>query len=309
LSDYNAVVDIGTNSFHLIIAELPGDGKVKTIHREKVVMRLGTEGKDVLGKISPAETERALEVLNNFKKLAEFYGAELKAVATSAVREAENKDEFLSAVKEKAGITIEVIDGKKEASLIYLGVQNALPVHDKKILCIDIGGGSTEVIIGHNGESNFIQSYKLGAVRLSKMFFPEFIISSDAVKECAGYIQRKLYESDIRNFVGHYDIAVGASGTIMAIASVIAEEKYDAVPEDLNGFSFNVEELKSATATIFKYATFEERTAIPGMEAARADILPAGALILLKLFRILEMKSITISSYSLREGYLLSLKK
>jgi exopolyphosphatase / guanosine-5'-triphosphate,3'-diphosphate pyrophosphatase len=305
LSEYKAVVDIGTNSFHLLVAKIPESGRLQQIYREKVVMRLGTEEEGALKKISSNEMEKSLEVLKKFKDMAGYYDAELCAVATSAVRESENKDEFTKAVYDQLGLKIQVIDGSQEASYIYKGVRNALPVNDKKVLCIDIGGGSTEIIIGQNGTTGFIQSYKLGAVRLSKMFFRDYIITEEAVKECSEYIEDILDKSDLKDFVSGYDVAVGASGTIQAVAGVVAAAKYDKVPKDINGFSFTVDELKAAAELIMKYPTLEERSMIKGIERGREDILPAGALILIKLFRILEIQELTISVFALREGFLL----
>jgi exopolyphosphatase / guanosine-5'-triphosphate,3'-diphosphate pyrophosphatase len=309
LSDYKAVIDIGTNSFHLIIAKVLENGRVNTIHREKVVMRLGSEHKDVMKYITPDETSRAVELLKEFKKLSEFYKADLYAVATSAVRESQNRDEFTGTVLKETGIKIKVIDGREEASYIYTGVINALPVTDKRTLCVDIGGGSTELIIGRNGKSDFIQSHKLGAVRLSRMFFEGYIITPTGIKNCTEYILNTLKESGLPDTAGGFDIAVGASGTIIAIASVTAVNKYGKVPEDLNGFAFTEEELNSAAEDILSKATWEERTLVKGIDKSRAEIIPAGVLILQNLFSILNIREMTISGYALREGILLSLVK
>jgi exopolyphosphatase / guanosine-5'-triphosphate,3'-diphosphate pyrophosphatase len=276
LPDYKAVIDIGTNSFHLIIAEITNDGKINTIHRERMVMRLGTEGKDILKNISPDEMKRSVKIINEFKKSGEFYKADIYAVATSAVRESDNKDQFVETVRCETGIDIKVIDGREEASYIYSGVHNALKLMDKKVLCVDIGGGSTEVIIGKNGKSDFIQSYKLGAVRLTKMFFKEYILTETSIKECSDYIYKVLSDSELSEFTSGYDTSVGASGTILTAASVIAAEKYGYIPENLNGFVFTAEELKQASKAILGAHAFEERTAIKGIDTSRAEIIPAG---------------------------------
>jgi exopolyphosphatase / guanosine-5'-triphosphate,3'-diphosphate pyrophosphatase len=309
LPDYKAVIDIGTNSFHLIIAEVTSDGKVNTIHRERMVIRMGTEGKEIFKSISPGEMTRAVKILNDYKKLSEFYKADLYAVATSAVRESDNKDDFIKTVRTETGIDIKVIDGREEASYIYYGVHNALRLSDKKILCVDIGGGSTEVIIGKNGKSDFIQSYKLGAVRLTKMFFKEYIITNTSIKECSEYINKVFSASELPEFAAGYDAAAGASGTILSIASVVASEKYGQIPEDLNGFVFTADELKQASKAILGAHTSEERTNIKGIDTSRAEIIPAGILILENLFSLLKIPDMSISGYALREGFLLSLPK
>jgi exopolyphosphatase / guanosine-5'-triphosphate,3'-diphosphate pyrophosphatase len=230
-------------------------------------------------------------------------------VATSAVRESENRNDFVKAVKEQTNININVIDGKEEAYYIFLGIQNALPVNNQRILCIDIGGGSTEIIIGSNGNTDFVQSYKLGAVRLSKMFFPQFIITPSGIKECSEYISSVLQESNLPDFIQAYDTAVGASGTIMSIASVTAFNKYGKVPEDLNGFAVTSGELEQTSELILQKITIEERAKLQGIDKSRAEIIPPGVLILRNLFSLLHIEKIIISGYALREGFLLSLLK
>jgi len=306
LPEYKSVIDIGTNSFHMIISEILDGNKLRTVQREKVVMRLGTEEEGVLKRISPKEIKKAVGVLRNFKQLAEYYNADMYAIATSAVRESANQSEFVDIVKKETGIDILVIDGNTEANFIYKGVQKALPVEGNKVLCIDIGGGSTEVIIGQDSLTHFTQSYKLGAVRLSKMFFKEHIVTAEAMKNCSDYIDDVLSKSDIRDFVNSFDIAVGASGTIHALAAMVAADKYGTSVKDLNGFSFSADELKQSAELILKFPTFEERTLIKSIEKDRADILPAGILILLKLFTVLEIRELFISTYALKEGYLIS---
>lgn len=304
-----AVADIGTNSFHLVIVEINDDGRINTIDRKRVVMRIGTEGDNVLKHISKNEIEKSVEVICSFKQLAAYHNAEFYAVATSAVREAYNKDEFIDAVYNSCGIRIEVIEGKTEAVCIYTGIQKALSVTDKKLLCIDIGGGSTEIITGYNDTYGFIHSYKLGAVRLSKMFFKDYVLTEKALLECSGYIKDTFAKTDLHKFKNEYDIAAGASGTVMATAGMIAYQKYGKVPVNLNGFTFNSEQLNEIAGLILKYPAPEERSLIKGMDNGRSDIIPAGILILKSIFAILEIKELTVSAYALREGYLYSILK
>ncbi|MCU0413767.1 MAG: hypothetical protein MUE91_05085, partial [Ignavibacteriaceae bacterium] len=142
-----AAVDMGTNSFHLIIVQVKSDGSFKVIDREREVIRLGSHKGKEFTWISEGEMEKAIDVLKDFGKIAQFYKAELRAIATSAIREAKNKSEFIDRMFEETGINVEAVDGKTEAELIYLGVQHALDVDDKRILCVDIGGGSTEFLL------------------------------------------------------------------------------------------------------------------------------------------------------------------
>ena len=220
-----AAVDIGTNSFHLIIVKINLDESLTVIDREREVIRLGSHKGEGLSLISPEEIKKGVNVLKRFKKLADMYSAEIYAVATSAVREANNGKEFNEKVLKKTGIEIEVIDGKKEAGYIYKGVKKALPYKDKRLLCVDIGGGSTEVILGNNNEIIFGESIKIGAVRLSKKFFSDFILTENGIADCSKYIDEQIKANKQLNFGETFDIAVGASGTILAVAGMIHYKK------------------------------------------------------------------------------------
>jgi exopolyphosphatase/guanosine-5'-triphosphate,3'-diphosphate pyrophosphatase len=302
-----AAVDLGTNSFHLIIAKADKNGSFKVIDRERETIRLGSGSGYDLKWISPEEIEKAVAILKRFKNLAELYDAELKAVATSAVREADNNKEFINRIYTETGIEVEVIDGKREAGLIYKGVQCALPVGNKKVLCADIGGGSSEFISGSNGEVIFAESVKVGAVRLSKKFFPDFLLTEQSVKFCEEYIEQQILANSKINFSDTFEIAVGASGTLLSIAALIHYSRHNNKLKSLNGFSFSLKELGKITAVVLERKTVEERKLIEGMELKRADIIPAGLLILNKTFELFKLKEMIISEYGLREGIIVEM--
>jgi len=301
-----AAVDIGTNSFHLIIVKVGKNSSLQIIDREKVVMRLGSQRGNELSHISDEEIEQGISILKKFRKLADDYTADIHAVATSAVREAGNKKDFLEKVLQETGIRIEVIDGYKEAEYIYKGVRKALNYDNKKLLCMDIGGGSTEYILGRDDEIIFGESIKIGAVRLSKKFFPGFIINKEAVEKCKVYILKQIESSNI-NFSLQYDYAIGASGTIMAVAGMINFRRNNKREKSLNEFLFTKDELDKLTIEILEKKTPEQRINIKGMEYRRADIIPAGLLILQKSFEIFNINEMVVSEYALREGVVLSM--
>jgi len=300
-----AAIDIGTNSFHLVIIELLPDGKFKLLDKQREVMRLGISSGDNLNKISASETKKAIEILKSYKKLAEHYGATIRAVATSAVREAYNKDKFIKSVREKLGIDIEVIDGRTEAKMIFYGMSQALDIKKKKVLCIDIGGGSSEFIYADNNVPIVTESVKIGAVRLSKKFFPDFILTDEAVKACHSYIYAQL--SYVRSLIENKKIeqVVGASGTIVAAAILIQEKFKKPKVKSLNELSFNSQELNTVYEEILSKKFPSERKKILGMEEKRADIIPAGLIILKSIFDLFSINNITISEYALREGIVL----
>ncbi len=218
-----AAIDIGTNSFHLVIVEVQSDNTFKLLDKQREVIRLGSHKGEDLSVISEGEIEKAVDILKNYKMLAQHYGASIRAVATSAAREAENKDKFVRVVKEKTGIDIEVIDGRTEARLIFYGIMNAIDVKDKNVLCIDIGGGSSEFIYAEKGNPVVTESVKIGAVRLSKKFFPDFILKQESIEACRSYVEAQVsyikYLLDDKKI----DEVIGASGTIVAAAILVQE--------------------------------------------------------------------------------------
>ena len=300
-----AAVDMGTNSFHLIIVQVKSDGSFKIIDREREVIRLGSHKGKEFTWISEGEMEKAVDVLKDFGKIAQFYKADVRAIATSAIREAKNKNEFIDRVNEETGITVEAVDGKTEAELIYLGVQNALDVEDKRILCIDIGGGSTEFLLGENGISEFAESIKIGAVRLSKMFFPDYHLTESGIDMCRHYIKDKLDTNTNLHPNHSFEMAIGSSGTIVAAASIISFRRNGKFKKSMNGFSFTANELFDLTADVLKCKSPVDRLFIEGMEIKRADIIPAGLLILSEVFNTFKLDKITVSENALREGIII----
>lgn len=302
-----AAVDMGTNSFHLIIAKIKKDGSFKIVDKEREVIRLGSHKGENLSVISPEEIETSTEVLSRFKNLSDFYGAKMRAVATSAVREAENKNEYIDLIYRKTGIKVEVIEGHHEAELIYLGAKKALPISDKKVLCIDIGGGSTEFILGDKGNPVLAESVKIGAVRLSKKFFPDFILNAQSIAGCEKYIEEIIESNGSLKLKPEVDFAVGSSGTVQSAAYMIYFAKYFNEPESLNGFTFSYDEFEMIYNDVMRKQTPAERLKIKGMEAKRADIIPAGLLILKTIFNLFNIQKMTVSEYALREGIILEM--
>lgn len=297
-----AAIDMGTNSFHLIIVQVKRDGTFKIIDREREVIRLGSHKGKGFSWISEGEIEKAVDVLKDFDKIAKFYKAEVRAIATSAVREAKNKEEFIDRILEETGIIVEAVGGNEEAELIYLGVQNALEISNKRVLCIDIGGGSTEFLLGDNGIAEFSESLKIGAVRLSRMFFPDYILTDSGVEMCKRYIQDKMNANKNLNPNYMFDLAIGSSGTIVAAASIISFRRNSKFKKSLNGFTITAPEVYELTIDVLKCKAPVDRLFIAGMEIKRADIIPAGLLILCQVFDTFKLDEMTVSENALREG-------
>jgi exopolyphosphatase/guanosine-5'-triphosphate,3'-diphosphate pyrophosphatase len=298
-----AALDIGTNSFHLVVARLLDNG-YEVVTREKETVRLGHGGGD-MKELSTDAMDRGISSLRRMQRIAASHGAAVRAVATSAVREAENADEFLSRARREAKIDIEVISGLEEARLIHLGVLQAVPVFDQRSLLVDIGGGSTEVLVGEHGEMLAARSFKLGAVRLTDRFFPGGATSSEAVRECRSYTRSILatFEREVEEL--GFDVAVVSSGTAETIARMIHAARDDTDLHTFNRFEFTTSELQSIVESITKKKSSEDRRSIPGLDPTRADIIVAGALVLESVADIYGIKRFVFSEAALREGVLL----
>jgi exopolyphosphatase / guanosine-5'-triphosphate,3'-diphosphate pyrophosphatase len=298
-----SAIDIGTNSFHLIIAQIRND-QFMVIDRSKEVVRLGLSSSD-MKYITEEAMDRGVMALKRFKALSDLHNASIRAVATSAVREALNKAEFIRRVKTETDIDIEIISGYEEARLIYLGVLQSLPVYKDKVVVIDIGGGSTEFIYGQKGEISFAESLKLGSVRYTQKFFMGEKLDMNTLFDCRetvrGVITPILRNIDKRN-VDHF---IGTSGTIYNIASIIKGIDRDDSGQTLNDFTFTRKELSGAVDRILSYKTNFERSKISGLDSGRSDIIVAGAIILEQIFSEFKIKEMTVSDYALREGVVL----
>ncbi len=296
-----AAIDMGTNSFHLVIVEILPDGNVRILDREKENVRLGSGGKDMKN-ISPEAMERGIATLKHFAEIARNYKAPVRAVATSAVREALNQNDFVKKVRVRTGINVEVVSGFEEARLIYLGVLQALPVYNRKTLCVDIGGGSVEYLVGSRGETLYANSLKIGCIRLTERFFPKSVIKDKDLKACREHIVGFLSPVAREIKKRKYEMAVGSSGTIQNIANMIRALRGETIGMQVNNFSFTKDELNKVVKTILKARTDTQRIQIPGLDPKRVDIITAGALVLQETFELLKIKSMIVSEFALREG-------
>jgi exopolyphosphatase / guanosine-5'-triphosphate,3'-diphosphate pyrophosphatase len=299
-----SAIDVGSNSFHMIIAEVTAKS-FNIIRKEREVIRLGTwkEGEDKI--ISEEEINHASSILAKYRHISDIHKAKIKAVATSAVRDASNNGEFIDKIYARTGIKVEVIPGKREAELIFAGVKRALMIGKKDTLCLDIGGGSTELVYYAGGKIVFAESFKLGAVRLTKKFFPNAFLTNTSVAHCNEFIEEQFDENKNIKYNIPFELAAGSSGTIQNAASIIHFGNQNKILRRLNKFTFTALELKEMTDFVLSCRTTKDRLRIGGIEGKRADILPAGLLILRKAFELFDIKDMVISDFALREGIIL----
>ncbi|MCY3561037.1 MAG: Ppx/GppA phosphatase family protein [bacterium] len=302
--DVHAAIDVGTNSLHLAVARVSSSGGLEILCRDKEVVRLGSGSGDM--RLLTAEAiDRGIEALKGLIKTAASYGADVRAVATSAVREAENRRDFLDRAAAEAGVEVEVISGAEEARLIHLGVVQALSVYDRQVLLADLGGGSTELLIGRGPEPLAARSVKLGHVRLTERFFPGGVAAAGGVEECRAYV-RSFLTPVVHDLAPlGYDLAVGSSGTIATIAQMASHLRRGRADRWLNNVSFSREELAEVTAAVLAAPTPGERRSLGGLDERRVDVITAGVLLLEGVFESFEVSQMTVSGYALREGVLL----
>lgn len=285
------IIDIGTNSCRLFIAEVMENEKGISILNELVkeveIVKLGEEvNKNHF--LKEEAMERTIKCLKKYKETADKYGAkELKAFATSAARDAENREEFLKKVRD-LGIKIECISGEEEAELNFLG--NSL-VFDARILVIDIGGGSTEFTLGKNNKIDFIKSIDIGAVRATEKFFSQDNYSEENIEKCKEWIKENIRE--IIRIKNEEFKTVGVAGTATTQISVKKEMKiYDS--QQVHMSEITVEELEK-NLKLFISKNIEERKEIIGLEPKRADVIIAGTIILITILKELNRDKIVVS--------------
>jgi exopolyphosphatase/guanosine-5'-triphosphate,3'-diphosphate pyrophosphatase len=301
-----AAIDIGTNSLHIIVVKIEATLPSFTIiAREKETVRLGDRNL-ITGELKPEVMMKAIACLGRFKTLADSLGTNsIVAVATSAVRESPNGQDFLHQVETEVGLSVDLISGPEEARRIYLGVLSGMEFNNKPHIIIDIGGGSTELILGDSEEPRSLTSTKVGAVRLTGE-----LIASDPISEtefkylqayARGMLERSVKEVQGKLKIGDSPQLIGTSGTIETIATIHAREKLGLVPSTLNGYQFSLQDLRTWVNRLRKM-TNVERATVPGMPEKRSEVILPGAVILQEAMTLLGVQSVTVCERSLREG-------
>ncbi|ALB39397.1 exopolyphosphatase [Anabaena sp. WA102] len=301
-----AAIDIGTNSLHMVVVKIEATLPSFTIiAREKETVRLGDRNL-ITGDLKPEVMSKAIACLGRFKTLAESLGtSSIVAVATSAVRESPNGKEFLHQIEIEVGLIVDLISGPEEARRIYLGVLSGMEFNNKPHIIIDIGGGSTELILGDSEEPRSLTSTKIGAVRLTGE-----LVNSDPITEtefqylqayARGMLERSVEEVQRKLKIGDSPQLIGTSGTIETIATIHAREKLGLIPTTLNGYQFSLQDLRTWVNRLRKM-TNVERAAIAGMPEKRPEVILSGAVILQEAMTLLGVESLTVCERSLREG-------
>ncbi len=301
-----AAIDIGTNSIHMVVVRIePALPAFTIIAKEKDTVRLGDRDPKT-GDLTPEAMGRAIAALQRCQKLAKSLNAEqIVAVATSAVREAPNGRDFLKQVNSELGLFVNLISGQEEARRIYLGVLSGMEFNSTPHIIIDIGGGSTELILGDSHEPRSLSSTKVGAVRLTAEYITTDPISNNELQYLQAYV-RGMLERPVEELLTHlqpgeHPRLVGTSGTIETLGIIHAREKLGIVPNPLTGYQLSRKDLREIVKRLASMS-YAERAAIPGMSDRRSEIIVAGSLILLEAMTLLGIESVMMGERALREG-------
>ncbi|HCI72750.1 MAG TPA: Ppx/GppA family phosphatase [Balneola sp.] len=304
-----AAIDIGTNTVLLLVAEITKTG-LKVVHEEQRMPRLG-KGVDLNKTLSINSIHRVVSSLKEYKNILEtqFNGvSEIVVTATSAVRDASNKNEFISTIKKETGFDVQLLSGAEEAQCTFEGAMSVLGNQSEgDVFVLDIGGGSTEIALGRNGELIDSYSFDMGCVRFTERFLVEDPPYQEQIRECRDAVESMLGSKKFK-FKKNVK-AIGVAGTLTSLAAIDLQiDEYD--PEHMNGHLIVSEKLRKGIE-IFSLHTHEQLLELsPKVLKGREDIFLAGLLILEGFLNYFDLKEIIVSTGGIRHGALLdSVKK
>ena len=295
-----AVVDIGSNSVCLLVARREANGQVTILDKLKDTPRLRDEI-DADGQLSEIGAARTLAALRLFAQVIGQHNARVRVVATAALRAAKNAQDFIERAEREAGLRVEIVTGDEEARLAFLGALSGLGELDGETLVADVGGGSTELVLGIDGRAVQTMSEPLGALTVTRDWLGPDPVSLAAVAHARAEI-RAMLAPVVGAFRNRPHLrAVATSGTIQRVARIACVQVGD--PRvDVHGLRLTAPALRQVTATLQAAPTLADRLRIPGMDASRADILMGGTLIYEGLTDLLDLPHWTVSMAGLRMG-------
>ncbi|NIJ55997.1 Ppx/GppA phosphatase family protein [Dyadobacter arcticus] len=308
MSSLQGIIDLGTNTFHLLIVENYGNSFTNIFHESRPA-RIGLGGINQRI-ITPEAYERAIHVLLYFREKLNQLGVQNDntfAFGTSAIRNADNREDFCSKIFEKTGIEIQVIDGNKEAEYIYKGVKSGADIGDNPSLIMDIGGGSVEFIIGNKNQIFWKQSFEIGGQRLMEKFMRNDPLSQRDRTNLNNYFEENLIP--LANAVHQYapEKLVGSSGTFDTLIDIDYHfRENDWPPKGQTDFGISIEAFYRSYALILS-GNHNERLLIPGMIELRVDMIVVAVCLIDYVLKTYAINKIQVSSYALKEGVLAEL--
>jgi exopolyphosphatase/guanosine-5'-triphosphate,3'-diphosphate pyrophosphatase len=300
-----AAIDIGSNSIHMVIADVTADGGITVVERAKEMVRLA-RGVFTSGRISRDSMELGIRALRTFARLARARNAErVRAVATSAVRDARNGEAFIQRVREETGIRAKIISGREEARLVYRAASHSLGLHGVPYLLIDIGGGSVELAFVRDGRPVWLESLPLGVARLTEQFLLTDPPTPKQRKRLRSHLGEALSEQLVKVREGGGRLAVGTSGTIHTILAMVLAARGDETGR-LHGAVASTKEITQLRRAVLTHDA-AARLELPGIDAKRLDLMPAAVLLMESILHHAGASELTGCTWALREGILLDL--
>jgi exopolyphosphatase / guanosine-5'-triphosphate,3'-diphosphate pyrophosphatase len=299
-----AAIDIGTNSVHMIVAQVRPDLSFEIVDREKEMVRLGAGGLDGRA-LTAAAMAGGLEALSKFKRLADSHKVdEIIAAATSATREAENGGDFLSAVRDQTGINVRVISGAEEARLIHIAATYGIDLGKRHGVVIDIGGGSVEITLGAAREPVLGKSFKAGVIRLTERFVRADPIARRDERRLVEHVEEAIGAHVDQIVARGYQRVIGTSGTILSLGGVALAAETGHVVEDLHHRRVPAKAIHKLRKALVA-SDQAQRLHMPGLDPRRADLSVGGAILLDTILRRLGADEISLCEMALREGLIL----
>lgn len=300
MSQNIAIIDIGTNTFNLLIVTVDAN-QFKTLHVGKIAARLGKGGINS-GKIADDAFTRGIDAIIEHKNTAEkFNCTQIIAIATSMLRDSENSELFCNSVKEKTGISISIVSGDEEAELIWNGVRHAIDLKGKKLI-MDIGGGSTEFIIADHEKIYWKKSYDLGVTRLYEKFNHSDPILPEEKKEIQNYLNEELSELYQQSQLHKITHLIGSAGTFESYATIISLQKNDSIPD----FSITSHEILlpdlNNLANWFYLSNHDERKELQGLIELRRNLIVISTILIDAVLTSCSIQKMHLSTYALKEG-------
>ena len=304
-----AIIDLGTNTFNLLIGEV-SSAAFNMLYQAKISVKLG-EGGINKNYILPEAMNRGIAALKEYKSIIEKYKAEkVKALATSAIREASNGTDFIKRAKAETGIEPQIISGGKEAEYIYYGVRDAVKMGEELSLVMDIGGGSTEFIIANKNGIVWKQSFLLGVARLLEKFKPSDPIKESEIKLVEDHLRKNL--SSLLEAASKYKVTelIGSSGSFDSLAEMIAWKFYSSpgILEGLTEYDFDLHQCEAIYKQVLA-STHAERLTMKGLISMRVDMIVLSSVLVNFVVRELHLEKMRLSTFSLKEGVLWEMRK
>ncbi|TZF82656.1 exopolyphosphatase [Pedobacter sp. BS3] len=298
-----AILDLGTNTFHLLIVEIDNDNRIRELVKTSADSRLG-EGGINAGIINATAFDRALRILEGFAdKIAEYNVDKVRAFGTAALRTATNGAEFIAAVKQKTGISIELITGDQEAEYIWHGVKHAVNITQTSLI-MDIGGGSVEFIICNPYKILWKKSYPIGAARLMAAFHHSDPISEPDISAIHHFLDNTL--QDLRQQITLYkpQILIGSAGTFETYATLVIRKFQHPTPDvKATSYSFSIQEFDAIANYIIR-SNHQQRAADQDIIPVRVDMIVVATVLTSYILKTGHINHIVLSLFSLKEGVL-----